>query len=162
MAFVCTVEAEFVPPLVQRNGSSYLVLMPVGYQLYEDKSYFMMVTLDVVPGASYEFAFCLVEHDAETDSEYEYWNSDDVRKLISKEDRRLLLEVLLAITKYLVGRVKPECVSMCTRDGGLPDKALIKFTRLCGVFDTCGYDASVYDEYHGQRVWQMARRPDCE
>lgn len=158
MTFVCTVEAEFVPPLVQRNGSSHLVLMPVGYQLYENKSYFMMVTLDVLPGGLYEFAFCLVEYDEETDSEYEYWNSDDVRRLIPKEDRRILLAVLLAITKYLIESVKPDDVSMCTSDGGLPDKALIKFTMLCDVFDTCGYDVSVYDEYHGQHVWRMARR----
>lgn len=158
MSFVCTLTAEFTPPLVEVRGSSHLVLCPIGYHLHENKSYFLMVTLDVLPGGLYELAFCLVEYDGDVDSEYQYWNSSEVQPLIPRQDRSAIRSILGAVTRYLLDSVKPEEVTMCTSEAHLPQKALIKYGLVCEVFADCGYVVSNYDEYHGQRVWRMVRQ----
>lgn len=160
MTFVCILGTEeFAPPLVERNGSSHLVLIPIGYDLDDDKSYLLMVTFDVLPGGLYELAFGIVEHDGEHDSDYTYWDGLELRaKIPSADDRAKILSVLLAVSRYLIDIVKPDEAIMCTHVAGLPKKALRKFEEVCSIIRTCGYDIADYDEYHGQVVWRMVRR----
>jgi len=162
MAFVCDVAEDVIQGHFQRHGSAYVVVVPIGYDDEEDKSYTLLVTLDILPGVEYEFTYCIVEHDGATNSEYCYWSGADVAKFIGKEDRATILGCLASVTAHLLRAVRPRHVTMCSWDVNLPEKAKRKHFLIARVFEACGYEVHTFDEYHGQSVWCMELREHRE
>src|SRR4051812_278245 len=98
MAFVCTcahdtVEAEFF-----RRGSSAVVVAAVGYDDASTKGYTAVVGLEPMAGGDFEFFFHILEVDSRTNEEHEFWCGKDVAEFISREDRKHILDTILALT----------------------------------------------------------------
>jgi hypothetical protein len=141
---------------VVRRGNAQLIIVPIGYDDTDDKSYSLFIVLDMEPGGDRNLSFCIVEYDGETDSEYTYWSGRETR-FICGDDRALVKAALLCAVEHLLNTVQPARVHMCTIDADSPEKAQVKNFEIVRVFEICGYAVHTADPYHGQQVWWMER-----
>ena len=158
MAFVCTIDPDVDQITMVHRGNSHLLILPIGYDDSEDKSYSFLIVLDPMPGGDLDLSFCLVEYDGQTDSEYTYWSGRDVAKFINRDDRARILERLLSAIRLLLNEIQPLKVHMCTLDAHPPEKAQRKNFLIARVFELCGYEVRTADPYYGQQVWWMERK----
>ena len=155
MAFVCILPPEGVSGSFFDRITRHSIMVSIGYDDNEDKSYNLFVTLDPLPPGDADFSFSIVEHDAETDTDFSFYNSGDVAKFIGAADRALILECLLGAAAHLLKVARPARVTMSTMNEGAPEKANHKFIALAHVFEACGYIVHTADSYHGDRAWWM-------
>jgi hypothetical protein len=163
MAFVCTARRREYHADVFRDGDSHAITVPVGYDDYEDKNYFVMIGLDFLVGGApreLEYYFCIIEVDGLNKTDRRIWSGRDLRDDISAEDRAMILCIILAATEALLNTVKPSRVFRCTRDADLPERALEKHYEVSQIFTKCGYAVQTADHYHGKRTWWMERKSD--
>jgi hypothetical protein len=149
MGFICTAattEAELV------GGT---VVVPVGYDDAQPKSYSLLISFDVLPGGDEEFFFCLVEANTEERTEVRYWSGLDVSRFASKKDRILIRHALMDGTKRLLKHRTPKRVFCCTHDSDLPDKALTKHVLIVHLFGDFGYNVRREPKCLGKESWWM-------
>lgn len=157
MAFVLDLDLQAVQYDVHTKGERSLVVIPVGYDDYDDWSYSLFVSLEPQAGGEIELSFCLVQYDGETDSEHPYWDAADVRRFINSHDRRIILACLLRAVHFLLESLKPQKVFVATI-GSVENGAERKYVAIARVFELCGYAVHCADSYHGQRAWWMERK----
>ncbi len=149
MGFVCTADAaEF-----ELIGDA--IVVPVGYDDVEPKSYFLLISFDVLPGGDEEFFFCLVEANAEDRTEARYWSGLDVSRFVTREDRVLIRHALLEGTTRLLEHRAPKRVFCCTHDLNVPDKALTKHVLITHIFGAFGYMLKREPKCLGKESWWM-------
>ena len=84
MGFVCTTTGK------EFEIADDTVLMPIGYDDQEPKSYTLIIGFDSMAGGDPEFYFCILEVNTEEHTELRHWSGLDVAKFTSKDDRRLI------------------------------------------------------------------------
>lgn len=140
-----------------RRGSSYLVLVRVGYDPDRRTNYYIQVGLQPVMGCNYlEYEFCLIGV-VPPDREEIYWSGLDVPGDIPSVERNKILGAVLAATENLLNHVKPDEVFRITRDVDVSGKALAKHDAVSLVFERCGYEVARAAEYQGKSTWIMRR-----
>lgn len=163
MAFICTVNQGPAEAKIHHDGQSSVIHIAIGRDETENLTYFVVAGLDPLPpGDVLEFWFHIAEADGRNDSERIYWSGLEVSRIFSKEDRGVVLSIVLFATKKLLDKIRPDCVFVCTHDGDLPPKALGKYDAIGHVFSACGYKVTIADPYHGKRSWWMERRPEFD
>jgi len=158
--FVCTINPQTCHADVFRNGDSYAVTVPVGYDNARDINYFAMIGLESMPPGELEYYFCILEIDGTDKTERRIWSGRCIPEDITDENRRDMLRVILTTTATLLNSVKPIRVFRCTRDADMPDRALEKHYEVSQIFTNCGYDVRTADGYHGKRAWWMERKTE--
>jgi len=137
MGFVCTA-GEPGKSEIALIGDS--VLIPIGYDDVETKSYSLLISFDITGGGIDEFFFCVIEASHQDGTEVRYWSGLEVGKFTSREDRILIRQLLLEGTKRLLNHKAPKRVFCCTHDSDLPEKALEKHLLIAQIFKMCGYE----------------------
>lgn len=157
--FICTVSAEHTTFEVIHDGSSHLVLVPIGYDEDDgrDISYFASVGVDVVAGGGSEMFFTILEVDHQTGAEHRYWSGQDTDTFILGSDRGKVLAAVCGAAQMLIDHGAPDELEIVTYDAHPPDKAVIKHFKVMSVFERNGYDIQTFDPYHGRRVWRLVR-----
>ena len=140
-----------------RREHGILVSRLVGFDDVEDRHYSVIVTLDLMPGFSYELTFFLEEYDAQEDSHSRYWQASDVAKFISKQDRESIRKVVLGLVIDAVCMLMPERIYMCSRGDDPSERAMRKYFLIARAIEMCGYEVHMPDRYHAQRIWWMDR-----
>lgn len=155
MAFICTVD-DATEINVFRRGNAWLAVAAVGFDPEEKKDYSVAVGLEPA-GGDLEYYFNLIIADNETGTEDIVWDGKYVHRLIDKESRKAILNVILAATRRLLQEAKPERFFRCTYEPDLPDRALEKHERVTEAMAECGYLSRRADPYHGKRIWIVER-----
>lgn len=159
MSFVCCLDITSFAATHVKRVNSRAVLVPIGYDDEDGRSFFLFVTLDVIiADDGLELGFSVFEHDPVTDSEHHYWSGKDT-SFIPKEARSKILDLLFETVRSLISEQNQGRVFLCTRDGSAPSKANRKFILLAKLFEDCGYTVRTADPYHGQQCWWMERNP---
>jgi hypothetical protein len=152
MSFVC-IAHDSQPRLI---GDS--VVVPIGYDDMEPKSYSLLIAFDMTAGGDAEFFFCVIELNHETNEEIRYWSGLDVAKFANLADRAFIRHALLGGTEILLKHKSPDRVFCCTHDSDLPDKALLKHLLVAQTFKTCGYSVTNEPICLGKYSWWMERQ----
>jgi hypothetical protein len=134
MGFVCTATAAEIELI----GDT--VVVPIGHDDAEPKSYSLLISFDVLPVGHEEFFICLVETNTEDGTEVRYWSGLEVSRFTSKEDRILIRHALLDGTQRLLEHRSPKRVFCCTHDLDVPVKALTKHVLIAHIFGMFGYN----------------------
>jgi hypothetical protein len=149
MGFMCTA----ADTNIELIGDA--VVVPIGYDDIEPKSYSLLISFDALPGGDEEFFFCVVEANTEDGTEARHWSGLDVAKFASKEDRILIRHMLLAGTEQLLKHRSPKRVFCCTHDSDMPQKALTKHVLIAHIFEMCGYAVIREPKCLGKESWWM-------
>lgn len=158
MAFVALVGlAEAHVEAFRQDGEECAIVIPVGVDEEEGRSYALVVGLSPAPPGNMEFYFGIAEIEAGGDERL-ILDSAIVARLIPRGTRQQIRIVLMRAAHAIVSWTEPECFHMTTYTEHLPAVALSKYVDLAEVFGSLGYNISGPDPYHGRRVW-WAERP---
>lgn len=163
MAFVFTVDlSASIPTQIFRNGGDRVIMAHLGDDDCRPLSYAVVVGIAVGAGVD-EYYFKLIEIDAESNEEREYWDGREVGIFISKEDRAKILQVVIRVTKLLITKERPDCFYCCTHGDNLPPHALEKYDLINKVFEECGYTVELTNSDRGRYSWWVERpgEVDC-
>ena len=130
-----------------RRGSSYLVVVNIGYDTVIDHTYSVMVALDTAVGGGVDYIFCILDADNKANTEQQLFSGLDTTRIFTKEQRFAILKAVFDATKLLLNQVNPERVSWFTWDADLPQKAMVKYLQLARTFEMCGYQVHASDVY---------------
>src|SRR5436305_14435655 len=110
MAFIFAVDLnQSIPIEARRNGGSKAYIAYVGLDDSCPLTYSVIVGMSAGAGCD-EYYFQLIATDAESSEILEeYWDGRKVGEFISEEDRELILNVILRVTKLLIDTERPEC-----------------------------------------------------
>src|SRR5258708_3070408 len=151
MGFVCTAAAEKSSVEVIKDS----VIIPIGYNDKEPKSYSLLIAFEPMAGGNPEFFFCVIEANHQDNTEIRYWSGLDVAKFASTGARNTILNTLLFGTKRLLSHIAPKRVFCCTHDLHLPEKALRKHLLIAEIFKMCGYQVQSEPILLGKHSWWM-------
>ena len=156
MAFVLTVRPESGHFDLFIEGSTLSVLAPIGYDDEEDVNFFLSVALEPLAGGGHEYVFNVVRVDGTNNDQEFIW---DARRtgFIQRDNRKIILDFLLKITRGMIVHLQPKLIFMCTIHANPPAKALEKYTAINNVFRECGYTVTAGEIYHGQHSWWAER-----
>ncbi len=87
MGFVCTAAAEKSSVEVIKDS----VIIPIGYDDREPKSYSLLIAFEPMAGGNPEFFFCVIEANHQDNTEIRYWSGLDVAKFASTDARNTIL-----------------------------------------------------------------------
>lgn len=125
------------------------------------RTFSMMAYLSPMPGATsdtVEFAFCLMETDEASGSEYPRWDGRETRHIITDaRDRKVCLGIVCSSLGTLLTEARPSHVFMQACNADLPPAALQKYERILETFRQLGYAAEEQEAYHGRKSWWMER-----
>jgi hypothetical protein len=137
MAYVSLIIA--VPPRIQAGpGTQFTVLVPVGYDDVDGRTYSLFVTFATVPGGNTDLSFCIVCNHKDGTT-YDYWDSQVIGAIIPKPERTQILAVLLQIIRDVIAQSPFPEVVMHTFLPNLPPKALMKYLQIEQEFINQGY-----------------------
>ena len=157
MAFVCTLSSQTSPlPVVATFRRSLATLVyPIGYDDEDGRPYRLMVSFGTAPGGIIEYSFCIVcSHN--NGVVHDFWDSKVIANMIPRDDRRLILALLLDATTRLVRDANFPEVTMHTFAFDLPPKALVKYRHIAQVFRNEGYGVRETVR-RGQYIWWFER-----
>lgn len=156
VAFEFTIQSDWHAEAFRR-GSSYLVVINIGYDPVIDHTYSIIVGLEGAVGGGMEYFFSILDADNRNNTEIELHSGLETTILFSKEQRIAVLKAVLDATKVLLNQVNPDRVSWFTWDADLPEKALAKYLQVADIFEMCGYRVHTSDAYHGRYAWWAER-----
>ncbi|MBB4955459.1 hypothetical protein H4S14_003590 [Agrobacterium vitis] len=163
MAFIFTLDAHWVTTLtllkLETVEGEYIFQVPVGFDDETNAVISAFVCFATVAGYGSE-RYELVFHVVVADADGPDWRSDGLETvtiLRDKKDRQRVLSVILYGARRLIEEVKPLTVFMTTHELNLPEKALVKYDKIAGVFAPMGYRAGRGDPMHGQQIWMMEK-----
>jgi hypothetical protein len=151
MGFVCTAAAEKSNLELIKDS----VIIPIGYDDKEPKSYSLLIAFEPMAGGDFEFFFCIIEASHQDNTEIIYWSGLEVAKFASSYARNSILNTLLFGTRRLLNHVAPRRVFCCTHDSHLPEKALRKHLLVVETFKMCGYQVQSEPIQLGKHSWWM-------
>src|ERR1700681_3996418 len=122
MGFVCTAAAEKSSVELIKDS----VIIPIGYDDKEPKSYSLLIAFEPMAGVTPEFFFCIIEANHRDNTETRFWRGIELANFVSPYARNTIMNTLLFGTKCLLSHVAPKQVFCCTHDSHLPEKALRK------------------------------------
>lgn len=158
MAFVALVGlAEAHVEAFRQEGEECTIIVPVGVDDEEGRSYALVAGLSPAPPGNMEFYFGIAEIEAGGDERL-ILDSAVVARIISRETRQQIRIALMSAAHALVSWAEPECFYMTTYTEHLPPPALTKYVELANVFGDLGYVIGGPDPFHGRRIW-WAERP---
>ena len=152
MAFVCTA-LDPKPVLV---GDA--IVVPIGYDNTEPKSYSLLIAFDTMAGGADEFFFCVIAANTADNTETRYWSGLETANFMTGSDRALVHRALIVGTDALLSHNSPKRVFCCTHDANLPERALNKHLSICHVFAARGYQVKQEPLVLGKHSWWMERR----
>lgn len=157
MAFIFTVDLSApIPTQIFRSSGSCAIVVHVGIDDDCPLSYALIVGLAAGAGCD-EFYFKLMEVDAETGEERDYWDGKEVGEIILKPDRSKVLQVLLRVTALLIKEARPDCFYCCTHGDNMPPQALEKYEAINEIFRANGYTVELTNTDRGRYSWWMER-----
>jgi hypothetical protein len=139
-----------------RVGNAYQVVTNVGCDEAIGRIYSIAVGLEPSPGGILEYFFYIVTVDEISDKFTSIFNGLDSENVLPKVQRGAILRAILHATSNLLNQVNPEQVNWCTWDRNLPEKAMVKYSQVVKVFESCGYRIQS-GEIHGQHFWSAER-----
>ncbi|MGV2130041.1 hypothetical protein ACQZ4Q_12570 [Agrobacterium vitis] len=142
---------------LETGQGEYILQVPVGFDDETKAVISAFVCFATVAGYGdqrYELAFCVVIADADED-DYRKDGLQTSAVLRDKKDRQRVLAVILHAVMRLIEEVNPPALFMTTYELNLPEKALVKYDKIAGVFGSMGYKAGRGDPMHGQHIWMM-------
>ena len=154
MAFVCTAFGQGTP-FEYVNDT---VLMPIGYDNAERKSYSIMTGFTPTGGGDLEYYLCILEANHSENTEAQLWSGLETKAFLKPELRDNILQSCLYATNILIRLQRPQRVFCCTHDAGLPEKALRKYYLIANTFKMCGYQVSQQDVILSKHSWWMELR----
>lgn len=157
MAFVRTVELthDLEANLFSGDGE-YVWQLAVGYDDESESTTSLLVTLALLPGGMYDFAFAVVE--ADSVDTYQYWDGLETKtKIPNKDDRKTILVLICRAVVALVRQSKADRILCSTHSADLPSKALQKFEPIMDTFRQCDYNPVEQEPMHGRRAWIIER-----
>jgi hypothetical protein len=157
MAFIFAVNlAEPIPAQIFRRSGDRAIVAHVGMDSECPLSYQIIVGISVGAGCD-EYYFKLVEIDAESGEEREYWDGREVGAFINENDRSKILEVIKRVTKLLLIRELTDSFYCCTHGDNLPPHALEKHEAINQIFVECGYQVTLTGCDRGRYSWWVER-----
>lgn len=155
MAFVCTLRGSFLPVVATYPTLTSLVY-PIGYDDADGSPYRLYIGFGTAPGGIIEYSFC-VTHDPKGGEPRDLWDSQEVAAVIPKDDRALILRLLLDATVQMIRSQRFPEVTMHTFSRDLPPKALVKYSYIAQLFTNEGYRVRRLKR-HGQNIWWFERK----
>lgn len=156
MAFICTLGSlTSLEPVVAASKQLSTLVYPIGYDDRDGRAYQLFISFGSAPGGIIEYSFCIVcIHN--NGVAHDFWDSKVVAGMISRDDRRLILQLLLEATTSLVRDTLFPEVTMHTFARDLPPKALVKYRFIAQIFTSEGYSVRE-TERRGQHIWWFRR-----
>lgn len=164
MSYIFDLETDFSDEPFTDALGTHIIEFVLGFDVAQGRAIIMSVML--VPGGSflrppvkgvYDLRFGLRERDMEhtwkvTPPDY---TRDAVEKYIPPECRDEVKIELLKSIKYIVGRIRPDGLTMETFYPNLPDKALGKYAGICELICQSGYEMAdqFKDGNNGKNYW---------
>lgn len=106
----------------------------------------------------YELVFFVSKSDPVTDDMYQYWDGSTTKHFINdQQERRRIMSAVLGCVDALIDRQQPSSVFMSVNEPNLPDKALVKYTAINGLFAAKGYHIDEQPPHNGRSAWVIRR-----
>ena len=161
MAYIFDLEKDFDDePYVAADGSR-IIDFALGYD--PDSSLIVLMSVMLIPDESgaYELCFGIRTRsgvDASNVSSFDY-SSATGKRYVPTESAQDVLDVVLAATVSLIGKVKPENVIMETFHSHLPPKAMRKYESIEEILANLSYTLTEHfrDEADGKDYWSFSR-----
>lgn len=141
---------------------SQIVRFILGHDTVDDTVFFMSVSLTTAANDGvYDLRFGIEERQADqpdwvvgTDYSIEY-----SKRVIPGEYRPVVLQYILEALRSIVGTCTPIKVTMQSFYSNLPDKAMVKYGRICDLMVECGLEVTIYerDGTNGKHYWLFER-----
>ena len=84
-------------------------------------------------------------------------NGLDTKSFLFGSNRRVALDICCEVTAALLEQRQPDNIMMQTSIRDLPNKALLKYSRLQQTIIRCSYQGGKSDSYYGQHVWMFVK-----
>lgn len=151
-----------VPVSVLRRDDEFIVQVQIGYDDAAQRVYSLFVTLAPLMGYAdvpgYELVFAVLDASIGGTDIIDHHDGATTRSFLADPlDRARVLALLVQATQLLIDEARPNHVNMVTHSADLPNKALMKFQRLCALFGRNGFTAGKGNSYHGRHIWMMTR-----
>jgi len=159
MSFVFTLDLDHpggIPTRIIRHQGEKVAIAHVGVDHHYPLTYSIIVGIS--PGAGCdEFYFKLIEVDAKTGEEREFWKEQEIGDGIKENDRDLIFQVIRRVTKLLIATERPHSFYFCTHGDNLPPQELENYESINQVFTDCGYQVSLTNSDRGRYSWWVER-----
>jgi hypothetical protein len=144
---------------VHKNDLEILATVPIGHDPEKGHLYsahVSLIRLEPFEGANKsELLFDIVE--ANDDRNEFMDNGLDTKRFLAGSDRAVVLEVICEMTSCIVSQRQPDAIVMTTSQSNLPNKALVKYSRLSEAIRTSGYDGGEGNSFEGRRIWMFVK-----
>jgi hypothetical protein len=155
--FVPDIEDDYEPEPFRDWQQCDIVEFSLGY--YPDENTAVIMSVMLVPGASYIKVPNVRVYDLKfgirtRDMEHEWkvgepdFSHESVERYIAREDRIRVMECVLRAIEALISFTGPEHVTMVTAEKGLPEKALLKYVKICKVLNRLNF--ATLEQYQGE------------
>lgn len=153
MTFILDIERFSSDSKPDHERAMRFIKLRIGVDPNEGHVYWLIVQLDVLPGAGDELSFW-IESESE-DGEIEQFRDGHRTRFLDHYARSQILSSLLNAIQILLEHSKPNHVILITGQFRLPDKALAKFAKIVEIFKGSGYNLEHTGISLGVRSWQF-------
>lgn len=157
MTFILAIE-PFNPDVEpDHERAMRFIRLRIGIDPNQGHVYWLIVQLDILPGAGDELSFW-IEAESENGNIEQYRDGQRTRFLDRYASSQIIL-ILMDAIRNLLEHCKPDHVILITGQFRLPDKALVKFAKIVEIFEDSGYKLEHTGISLGVRSWQFKMNP---
>ncbi len=159
MAFICVLDDRNGWGDIGTSEHKIFTSTVIGYDDEMEHVYHLYVSFDRQNTGYWELSFYIIEYDANDEVEYTYFHSNETRSFLDKEARRLVVGNVLGMIRKILDHSKFETCIFYSIDTDMPAKGLLKYTYICAIFISFGYDMEYAITRDGQHIWKFLMRP---